>query len=94
MGREIRRVPPGFEHPVDENGDFIAGAHHEPLYCVDPASLTSYQVYENVSEGSPVSPIFDAAEELVQWLKREGWQQDAIDALLNDGHFPSLVVGR
>lgn len=92
MGKEIRRVPPGFEHPVDEDGEFIAGGHLELLYYADPASLTSYQVYENVSEGSPVSPVFDTTEGLVQWLKQEGWSQQAIDSLLAVGHVPSLAV--
>ena len=91
MGREIRRVPPGFEHPVDEDGEFIAGGHLEPLYYADPATLTSYQVYENVSEGSPVSPVFDTAEDLATWLKHEGWPQEAIDSLLDVGHAPSFV---
>jgi len=92
MGREIRRVPSGFEHPVDEDGEFIAGGHLEPLYYADPATLTSYQVYENVSEGSPVSPVFDTAEYLVRWLQQEGWAQESIDDLLDIGHAPSLVV--
>ena len=94
MGREIRRVPPGFEHPMDEDGELIAGGHLEPLYYADPSTLTSYQVYENVSEGSPVSPAFDTAEDLARWLKQEGWPQEAIDSLLDIGHAPSLVVQR
>jgi hypothetical protein len=77
---------------VDEDGEFIAGGHLEPLYYADPASLTSYQVYENVSEGSPLSPVFDTPEDLTRWLKREGWPQEAIDSLLDVGHAPSLVI--
>ena len=92
MGREVRRVPPGFKHPVDEDGEFIAGGHLELLYYADPATLTSYQVYENVSEGSPVSPVFDTAEDLSRWLKQEGWPQEAIDSLLGVGHTPSFVI--
>lgn len=92
MGREIRRVPPDFEHPVDEDGELIADGHLEPLYYADPASLTSYQVYENVSEGSPVSPVFDTPEDLISWLKQEEWNQEAIDSLLDVGHAPALIV--
>src|SRR5690349_17132771 len=62
MGREVVRVPPGFEHPLDEYGDHIVGSHHEVLYKADPASRTAFQIYENVSEGTPVSPVFDTAE--------------------------------
>ena len=32
MGTVITRVPPGFQHPLDEEGDHIAGAHYEPLH--------------------------------------------------------------
>jgi hypothetical protein len=92
VGREVRRVPSGFKHPVDEDGEFIAGGHLELLYYADPATLTSYQVYENVSEGSPVSPVFDTAEDLSRWLKQEGWPQEAIDFLLGVGHAPSFVI--
>ncbi|WP_312706842.1 hypothetical protein [Stenotrophomonas sp.] len=92
MGREVVRVPPGFEHPLDEEGDYIAGSHHELLYNADPASRTAFQIYENVSEGTPVSPVFETAETLAQWLRQEGWQQDAIDSLLEAGHAPSFFV--
>ena len=92
MGREILRVPPGFEHPSDDHGDFIAGAHLEILYYADPVTLTSYQVYENVSEGSPVSPIFASLEDLAWWLELEGWPQDAIDSMLDVGHAPCFVA--
>lgn len=70
----------------------MVGGHLEPLYYADPASLTSYQVYENVSEGSPISPVFDTVDELNEWLKQEGWDQETIDCLLNLGHAPSLIV--
>ena len=92
MGREVVRVPPGFEHPLDEEGNYIAGRHHELLYDADPASRTAFQIYENVSEGTPVSPIFETAEALAKWLGQEGWQQDAIDSLLEAGHAPSFIV--
>ncbi|AWH19239.1 hypothetical protein C1922_18920 [Stenotrophomonas sp. ZAC14D2_NAIMI4_7] len=92
MGREVVRVPPGFEHPLDEEGGYIAGGHHELLYDADPASRTAFQIYENVSEGTPVSPVFETAEALAQWLRHEGWEQEAIDSLLEAGHAPSFIV--
>ncbi|HAL22161.1 MAG TPA: hypothetical protein DCP40_05465 [Stenotrophomonas sp.] len=92
MGREVVRVPPWFEHPLDEEGGYIPGSHHELLYDADPASRTAFQIYENVSEGTPVSPIFETAEALAKWLRQEGWQQDAIDSLLEAGHAPSFLV--
>lgn len=32
----------------------------------------AYQVYESVSEGTPVSPVFETAEEMVGWLMNDG----------------------
>lgn len=34
----------------------------------DPPQGDGWQLWESVSEGSPVSPVFATAEELVQWL--------------------------
>ncbi|MGU3401500.1 hypothetical protein ACLBWS_17500 [Brucellaceae bacterium D45D] len=92
MGKEIVRVPPDFKHPIDEEGEFIAGAHHELLYHAGPASCTSYQIYENVSEGTPDSPVFGTKRQLVEWLVQEGWDKDMIDFLLENGHSPSWIA--
>ncbi|MGO8535877.1 hypothetical protein ACC756_36930 [Rhizobium ruizarguesonis] len=91
MGTQIVRVPPGFRHPVDEEGEVMAGGHLEPLYYADPASLSSYQVYENVSDGTPISPVFETVDELHEWLRQEGWDQETIEFLLTHGHAPSLI---
>ena len=58
LGVEIVLVPPDWRHPVDEDGELVVGAHHEPLYELDDAAKTAFQLYENVSEGSPISPVF------------------------------------
>ena len=118
MGREIRRVPPNWEHPKAENGNYMVmhdhdfdtafqewiagyelwkkGGHPEQLddperytdceywewegnppnpdYC-RPAfkeEPTWYQVYETVSEGTPVTPPFETKEELVDYLVEHG----------------------
>lgn len=139
MGREIRRVSKGWEHPRDEHG------HYKPLYdddyeaqaqewlknCAEweagthpdlvedpelkqriahfwewdgsppdpeyyrpawkPEEMTHYQMYENVSEGTPVSPVFETLEELKQWLIREGYSEKAASAFCESGYAPSLV---
>ena len=72
MGREILRVPLGFQHPKDNEGEYIAGAHLEQLWYTDDTLKTAYQVYENISEGSPVSPIFPTVEELRERLGKQG----------------------
>ena len=35
---------------------------------IDPPSGEGYQLWENTSEGSPKSPVFQSLEELCQWL--------------------------
>ena len=92
MGRECRRVPPGWKHPK-ENGNYVAlhagdwyldalenwdeevDQEHAPLEP-DPADYmpvwtpeeaTHYQMYENTSEGTPISPVFSTAEECARW---------------------------
>ena len=122
MGREIRRVPPHWEHPKKENGQYqpmydndfdtqltewLAGyelwkkgehpdqgkdwmeegtkywdwegsppdpEYYHPKWEQEP---TWYQVYETVSEGTPVSPAFATKEELVNYLVEHGdfWDQ-------------------
>lgn len=102
MGREVRMVPAGWQHPRDERG------HHKPLfdgagYSEDVADFlklantqglqdaldyygpapdkedymlvdvpeekrTHYMMYENTSEGTPISPAFATPEELARWL--------------------------
>lgn len=139
MGREIRRVPAGWQHPQEEHYDpfrrvtemryqpmfdrpvetewadwqeeyakWLAGEHDrviaeygaekfpkaEPYraFCKwhgrppDPkyfrpawgeGAATWYQVYETVSEGTPVSPPFATEEELIEYLAANGdfWDQ-------------------
>ncbi|WP_146208404.1 M20 family metallopeptidase [Cupriavidus plantarum] len=85
-------MPIDFRHPKDEMGDYIVGAHHEPLYFADPALKTAYQVYENVSEGTPVSPVFASLEELMDWLFKQGFSLEQAQTFIADGHCPSFVV--
>lgn len=137
MGREVRRVPPNWEHPrwqenevtgeqrqrgfvgqyrpcFDEDYDTAAtewlrecalwaqGEHpdqaqyegaakskyywewaglpperegHRPAFTEEP---TWHQLYETVSEGTPVSPPFATLEELARYLSEEGdfWYQN------------------
>lgn len=118
MGREVRMVPPDWDHPTDRGGS-LRPLHYrslaedlaeweenkaqwekglrrdygdkewEPLdgsegtfegwygkrpnqydYMPDwPAEQrTHYQMYEDTSDGTPISPIFATPEELARWL--------------------------
>ena len=92
MGMQIVRVPPDYKHPVDANGDYIDGAHLEPLWYMAAEQKTCFQIYQNVSEGTPISPIFRAGEELCQWMVAQGESQEAATEFLKVGHAPSLVI--
>lgn len=53
---------------------------------------TCYQIYENVSEGTPVSPVFETSEELINWLLGQGFSEAAARKFLEFGYAPSFVV--
>ena len=129
MGREIRRVPPNWQHPKKEypgEGDYYQPMHdesfaaasreweegfavHKPgdhdgqeywVYSGGPpnpeyyreewpeGAATWYQVYETLSEGSPVTPPFETEAELVEYLVEKGdfWRQNA--AMESNPMFP------
>ena len=102
MGREVRRVPPDWQHPrqednasrfvplygrsyTDEAAEFLAMANEKGLQkAVDwfgrapdkndympewtPEQATHFMMYEDTSEGTPISPAFATPEELARWL--------------------------
>jgi hypothetical protein len=72
MGRRIVKVPAKFEHPKDPDGDYIPGAHHPILYSLPGQARDCFQIYEDVSEGTPVSPVFQTEESLRDWLGAKG----------------------
>jgi hypothetical protein len=61
---------------------------------------THYQLYETVSEGSPLSPAFATPEELVDWLVNVGnqwdgrWPREQAERFVAAGWAPSLVFSR
>ena len=147
MGREVRTVPPNWEHPVNDRGhkqpmfdeSFIdaaakwkAGfakweAGERPDYCDEDSralefweyhgmppvreeyrpwkdeDATWFQLWETVSEGTPVSPPFATLEELAahlaehgdDWDRKRGnggWGKASADAFVASGWAPSLMV--
>lgn len=66
----------------------------------DPPEGEGWQVWETVSEGSPVTPVFQSAEALVDYLvehgddpKRvSGWKRENAEKFVNAGWAPSLIV--
>lgn len=102
MGREVRKVPPDWEHPKEKDGRYrplLSGESYradaaafaalvtsvgreeaieeygfEPdardymLADVPEEQCTHYMMYEDTSEGTPISPAFATKEELCRWL--------------------------
>jgi hypothetical protein len=92
MGRRIERVPVGFQHPADDDGEPIPGAHLELLWDLPAEQRPCFQVYEDVSEGTPVSPVFGSAPELRGWLVAQGVPAASAEAFLAQGSAPSFVL--
>lgn len=55
---------------------------YRPVFT-EPA--TCYQIYENVSEGTPVSPIFETKTEMKEWLVEQGYSRKAASAFIHNG---------
>lgn len=103
MGREIRRVPEGWEHPCKPDGTYqpvygcrpeliaemnaeYAAEGYEPIeaaYLPPPgywdAPHTHVQLYEDETEGTPLSPVFSTEAELVDWLVGDGGPDGPLD---------------
>lgn len=73
-----------FGDPPDEE------RYRKRAWTVEQA--THYQMYENVSEGSPVSPIFASLDELESWLVGEGYSPEGAKAFCKGGHAPSMMI--
>lgn len=147
MGREIRRVPVDWQHPLDTKGTYRPANHYHPLFDNDyatavaewkqafadweadkdgersrvtaayghyeywdwsgcppnrdyyrdrawtPEEATAYQVYETVSEGTPVSPVFATVDDLRRWLiNDQGMSEAGADQFIGWGSVPSGIV--
>lgn len=59
---------------------------------------TWYQLYETVSEGTPLSPPFKTKEQLVVWLSnnkdfwKHTWTREQAEAMVRDEWAPSMIV--
>jgi hypothetical protein len=139
MGRELRMVPPNWDHPINEHGsrqpmfdrsyedarqEWLDGlANHKTEDCdgfdywewdVSPPErkyyrpwrdedATWFQLWETVSEGTPVSPPFETREELAAYLAEHGdfwdqerghggWGKARADAFVSVGWAPSFMM--
>ena len=63
--------------------------YYRPKWTVEPPA---YQVYENVTEGTPVSPVFQTVPALRAWLLEQGHSELAADGFIAERWAPSMVV--
>lgn len=59
-----------------------------------PEEATAYQMYETVSEGTPVSPVFETLDALIAWLVSQGHSEHAARKFAETGWAPSMVMHR
>ncbi len=66
---------------------------HDAWKQTEPPEGPGWQVWETVSEGSPVSPVLETREALVDWLVDvQRYSRDAAEAFTQAGWVPSMVV--
>jgi hypothetical protein len=157
MGREIRKVPPNWEHPKEQKygrnwrtGEFEETNEYKPLFdrsfedkaqeWIDEAALwlkgehedqldltctagkypktyraysewqgdfpdkdlyrpewtdeecTAYQIYETVTEGTPVSPVFQTQQAIIDWLIDQGHTSHAAVQFVKGGWAPTMLM--
>ncbi len=83
-------------HRCEGHGDIApptVRAAREAWEQTEPPAGECYQVWETVSEGSPISPVFGDTETMVAWLIAEGYSEDAARAFGRDGGWvPSMMM--
>lgn len=67
-------------------------ANYEAWKPYDPPSGDGWQMWQTVSEGSPVSPVFATAGGLEDRLVADGYSPEAAKAFCRSGWVPSMVM--
>lgn len=62
--------------------------YYRPKWETEPAG---YQIYETVSEGTPVSPVFANQEDIKIWLMKQGYSEKASQQFIEDAWAISFV---
>lgn len=58
----------------------------------EPPAGLGWQLWETVSEGSPISPVFVHREMFVEWLVTKGYSKKAAEAFTKEGWAPSGII--
>lgn len=69
---------------------------HKYLYDIwkdiEPPAGEGWQLWETVSKGSPVSPVFTTSEEFIQWLIEQGHTEYSAREFIQSGWVPSMAM--
>lgn len=57
----------------------------------DPPVGEGYQLWEDVTEGSPISPVFSTEDEFVSYLVEQGYSEKAAREFVRIGWTPSMA---
>lgn len=83
------------EH-CEGHGDYWQSQYQKRLYDeyenIDPPKGDGWQMWETVSEGSPVSPVFATSDEFVAWLISEGYSESNARKFIEVQWTPSMVM--
>lgn len=89
------------EHDGDDYWEYNGNPPQRDMYRPHwpEGAATWFQVYETVSEGSPITPPFATKGELVDWLctNKDFWNKGPLtraqaEAFVGDGWAPSFMV--
>lgn len=73
--------------PCENRGDYME-------HYIAGRECTHFQLYETVSEGTPVSPVFATKEDLVEWMKADGFADWAIESIIGSDRCPTAIAWR
>lgn len=93
------------ENPEDYDADYVPDPAYYRTREWSPEEATAYQVYETVSEGTPVSPVFRTRADLIRWLTApipwdekypdlsvQGMSREQAERFVGAGWAPSAVI--
>jgi len=107
MGRELKRVALDFSWELNkvwigfycpyypDDGNFETPYHEyicDSWQSIEPPKGDGWQVWETVSEGSPISPVFATSDEMVRWLTDQGYSELAAKEFAKQGWAPSMIM--
>ena len=90
-----------YKYYAQYGGDPPSIEYYRPNW--KPKQMTWYQMYETVSEGTPVTPAFKTKKELVEYLVENGdfwdqkrghggWKRESAEKFVNIGWSPSGMI--